>query len=58
MPTVSIIGTSGRKEDESKMTLEIQKEIVDQIEIKQSAIEHAKAIIKNLERETVFWRAT
>lgn len=27
MPTVSIIGTSGRKEDESKMTLEIQKEM-------------------------------
>lgn len=35
--------------------LEIQKEILDQIEVKQQAIEHAKAIIKNLERETLFW---
>src|SRR3989344_2510687 len=31
--------------------IEIQKEIVEQIEVKQSAIDHAKAIIKNLERE-------
>jgi restriction endonuclease S subunit len=31
--------------------LEIQKEIVEQIDTKQEAIEHAKAIIKNLERE-------
>lgn len=31
--------------------IEIQKEIVEQIEIKQNAIGHAKAIIKNLERE-------
>lgn len=30
---------------------EVQKEIVEQIEVKQSAIEHAKAIIENLERE-------
>ncbi|MEK9156317.1 MAG: N-6 DNA methylase [Patescibacteria group bacterium] len=31
--------------------LEIQKEIVEQIEVKQNAIKHAKEIIKNLERE-------
>lgn len=31
--------------------LKIQKEIVEQIETKQQAIEHAKEIIKNLERE-------
>ncbi len=31
--------------------LEIQKEIVEQIKIKQNAINHAKEIIKNLERE-------
>jgi type I restriction enzyme M protein len=31
--------------------LEVQKEIVEQIEVKQSAINHAKEIIKNLERE-------
>lgn len=31
--------------------IEIQKEIIDQIETKQKAIEHAKAIIDNLERE-------
>lgn len=31
--------------------IEVQKEIVEQIEIKQTAIEHAKAIIENLERE-------
>src|SRR3989339_1041096 len=31
--------------------LEVQKEIVEQIEVKQSAIDHAKAIIQNLERE-------
>ncbi|WP_423908260.1 N-6 DNA methylase [Candidatus Spongiihabitans sp.] len=31
--------------------LEVQKEIVEQIEIKQNAINHAKEIIKNLERE-------
>ena len=31
--------------------IEIQKEIVEQIEVKQSAIDHAKAIIQNLERE-------
>lgn len=29
----------------------VQKEIVEQIEVKQNAIEHAKAIIENLERE-------
>ena len=34
--------------------LEVQKEIVEQIEIKQNAINHAKEIIKNLERETIF----
>ena len=32
-------------------SLEVQKEIVEQIEVKQNAIEHAKAIIENLERE-------
>ncbi|MFA5754235.1 MAG: N-6 DNA methylase [Patescibacteria group bacterium] len=32
-------------------SLEIQKEIVEQIEVKQNAINHAKEIIKNLERE-------
>lgn len=31
--------------------IEVQREIVEQIEVKQSAIEHAKAIIENLERE-------
>jgi hypothetical protein len=31
--------------------IEIQKEIVEQIEVKQNAIDHAKAIIQNLERE-------
>jgi type I restriction enzyme M protein len=31
--------------------LEIQKEIVEQIEVKQNTIDHAKAIIQNLERE-------
>ena len=31
--------------------VEVQKEIVEQIEVKQNAIEHAKAIIENLERE-------
>ena len=31
--------------------LEVQKEIVEQIEIKQNAIDHAKAIIQSLERE-------
>ncbi len=31
--------------------LEVQKEIVEQIEIKQNAINHAKEIIKSLERE-------
>ena len=31
--------------------IEVQNEIVEQIEIKQSAIDHAKAIIQNLERE-------
>jgi type I restriction enzyme M protein len=31
--------------------IEVQKEIVEQIEVKQSAIDHAKAIIQNLERE-------
>jgi type I restriction enzyme M protein len=31
--------------------IEVQKEIVEQIEVKQNAINHAKEIIKNLERE-------
>src|SRR3989344_6026109 len=31
--------------------IDVQKEIVEQIEVKQNAIEHAKAIIENLERE-------
>lgn len=31
--------------------LEVQKEIAEQIEVKQNAINHAKEIIKNLERE-------
>ena len=31
--------------------LDVQKEIVEQIEVKQNAINHAKEIIKNLERE-------
>lgn len=35
--------------------IEIQKEIVEQIEVKQQAIEHAKAIIKNLERERAYF---
>lgn len=32
-------------------SLSIQKEIVEQIEVKQQAIDHAKAVIKSLERE-------
>ena len=35
--------------------LEIQQEIVEQIEVKQKTIEAAKAVIENLERETLFW---
>ena len=35
--------------------LEVQKEILEQIEVKQQAIEHAKAIIKNLEREREYF---
>ena len=31
--------------------IEVQNEIVEQIEVKQTAIDHAKAIIQNLERE-------
>lgn len=31
--------------------IEVQKEIVEQIEVKQNAIEAAKAVIDNLERE-------
>lgn len=31
--------------------ISVQKEIVEQIEVKQNAIDHAKAIIQNLERE-------
>ena len=37
------------------LPIEVQKEIVEQIEIKQQAIEHAKAIIKNLERERAYF---
>ena len=36
-------------------SLEIQEEIVEQIEIKQNAINHAKEIIKNLERERCYF---
>lgn len=35
--------------------LEIQKEIVEQIEVKQNAINHAKEIIKSLERERLYF---
>lgn len=35
--------------------LEIQKEIVEQIKVKQNAINHAKEIIKNLERERQYF---
>ena len=35
--------------------IEVQKEIVEQIEVKQNAIEHAKAIIDNLEREREYF---
>jgi type I restriction enzyme M protein len=38
--------------------LEVQKEIVEQIEVKQKAIDHAKAVIESLERETIFWPST
>lgn len=38
--------------------LSVQKEIVKQIEIKQQAIDHAKAIIKNLEREREYFGAS
>ena len=33
--------------------LEVQKEIAEQIEVKQNAVNHAKAIIKNLERDAI-----
>jgi len=33
--------------------LSVQKEIVEQIEVKQNAIDHAKAIIQNLERDDI-----
>ena len=35
--------------------LDVQNEIVEQIESKENSIKHAKEIIKNLERETIFW---
>jgi len=35
--------------------LDVQNEIVEQIEAKENSIKHAKEIIKNLERETLFW---
>lgn len=35
--------------------LSVQKEIVEQIEVKQNAIDHAKAIIQNLERERAYF---
>ena len=38
--------------------IEVQKEIVEQIEVKQNAIEHAKAIIENLERERRYFGQT
>jgi len=38
--------------------IDIQTEIVDQIESKQEAIDHAKAIIKNLERERRYFGQT
>lgn len=33
--------------------LEVQKEIVEQTDVKQNAITHAKEIIKNLERDDI-----
>lgn len=55
------LGTGGTYKEISKSNfskikiplppLEVQKEIVEQIEVKQNAINHAKEIIKNLERE-------
>lgn len=38
--------------------LEVQKEIVEQIEVKQKAIEAAKAVIENLERERRYFGQT
>ena len=38
--------------------IEVQKEIVAQIEVKQNAIDHAKAIIQNLERERRYFGQT
>lgn len=35
--------------------IEVQKEIVEQIEVKQQAINHAKAIIKNLQKERAYF---
>ena len=55
------LGTGGTYKEISKSNfskikiplppLEVQKEIVEQIEVKQNAINHAKEVIKNLERE-------
>ena len=39
--------------------IEVQNEIAEQIEVKQQAIEHAKAIIeKSRERKTIFYPVT
>lgn len=38
--------------------ISVQKEIVEQIEVKQNAIDHAKAIIQNLERERRYFGQT
>ncbi len=38
--------------------LNVQNEIVEQIEAKENSIRHAKVIIQNLERETLFWPVT
>jgi type I restriction enzyme M protein len=35
--------------------IEVQKELIEQIRVKQDAIEHAKAIIENLEREREYF---
>ena len=59
------LGTGGTYKEISKTSfskiqiplppLEIQKEIVEQIEVKQNAIDAAKKVIESLERETIFW---
>ncbi len=37
------------------MFYKVQKDIIKQIETKQGAINAAYEVIKNLERETIFW---